>query len=116
MSLDLDPKPNCNPDPDPNPNPNHNPDIPPVPDPKALLSLSFYKVDILFLAQLEMREPGAVTGSPSGPSVGLSLQSWTEEKGDHLLWSPSPSWQVLGAAGPALSCCVRRCDHYSWRV
>lgn len=80
MSLDLDPEPNSNPDPDPNPNLNHNPDIAPVPDPKALLSLSFYKVDIVFLTLLEVGEPGAGTGSPSGAPVGLSLESWTERK------------------------------------
>lgn len=97
MSLDLDPKPNSNPDPDPNPNPNPNPDTAPVPDPKPLLSLSFYKVDIVFIALLEMGQPGAATQDRPALAV-ICTWSWTEGKDLICFGHPVPagrSWGLL---------------------
>lgn len=102
ISLHLDPKPNSNSDPDPNPNPNHNPDIALSLIPKFCCSFHSIRWILCFL--------------PCWKWENLRTLSWAltgeldRGEGSDQLWSPSPSWQVLEAAGPALS--VRRCGHY----
>lgn len=123
LSPDPDPKPisnaDPNPDPDPNPDCNCNPDIAPAPDPKLLLSLSYYKVDIdcVYCPVGNGRTWSSHWQPLRSPLLGSHCHLHLElgrGEGSDLLCSPSPTWQVLGAAGPASSCCVRRCGHYFW--
>lgn len=112
LDPDPNPNPNSNPNPDSNPHPDLDPDSKPNPDPDPDLSLSFHKVDTVFIARLEATwspragQPGAAAGSCSGAPCSPHSPRWAlccrlrlgldGGEGPGLLRSPSPSWEVPG--------------------
>lgn len=101
MSLDLDTKLNSNPNPDPNPNPNCNPDVASSLIPNLCCPFHFIRWILCLLPCWKwqnLEQPVAAAQDPLLDSHCHLHPELDRGEGSDLLWSPSSSREVLGAA------------------